>query len=250
MMMFGAPRRRENTVNNEKNPTIPVVTISEFKGKGTGRKITLNPMAIKALNINFDKEVLISFSFDVFAGTVLIANTSGLENMSGVRLAATSKSVSDKSYFDSIKKQFEVNTEDACELLMTKGSESFNGNDTYFLSLITAGDKMASTVGEAVAESAPEPEMESDFEPAGFPAPTESVNVDTNEAPIEEIVKQSNERDAFMATGEDVQDGEEVLIEGTEVESGEEVVVEAEVEDSVSAEDGEEEKNFFAGFDN
>jgi hypothetical protein len=227
MMNFGAPRRRENTVNTEKYPTTPVVTISEFKGKGTGRKITLNPAAIAALSINFEKDALISFSFDVFAGTVLIANTSGLENMSGVRLAATSKSISDKAYFESIKKQFNVKSEDACELLMTKGADQFNGIDTYFLSLITAVDQITSTVTEAIVESFG----------------------DVNEAPIEEIIKQAEEREEFLASGEEVLDGEEVLVEGIEVESEEVVLVEAEAEFAISN-STQEEKNFFDGFDN
>jgi len=218
MMNFGAPRRRENTVNKEKYPTKPVITISEFKGKGTGRKITLNPSAIEALLINFDKEVLISFSFDSIAGTVLIADTSGLENMSGVRLAATSKSLSDKSYFESIKKQFGITIEESCELLMTKGPAEFNGKSTYLLSLITAVDAISETVAEAVSE----------------------ITVDTNEAPIEEIVKQAEEREAFFAN-----EGEEVVEEKIAVL--ESVAVEAEVEvDSLV----EKENSFFAGFDN
>lgn len=168
-MNFGAPRRREVSSNKEKYETLAVLTVSAYKGKGTARALTLNAKAIEDLGIDFDvlaedgvakKDVHISFSFDTMKETVTIANTSGLEGVSGVRLAKTSKMASDKAYFDAIKKHFGINAEDEVEILLTKNEFGFNGHPTMNLSLLTATEKLDTVVEDAVAETAPVAELE------------------------------------------------------------------------------------------
>jgi hypothetical protein len=214
-MEFGVPKRRELSAKKEKYENIAVITISEFKGKGTGRTITLNEKAIVDLGIDFEKEVRISFSFDVINPKVVIANTTGLENVAGVKLAKTSKSSSDKAYFDAIKAHFGVKLEDAVELSLTKDGE-FNGFPTMKLALLTATDKMENVIEEAVAEATPKvaPALESinvtadvlDYsakEEASFDvAPTPVEAVETTSNPFETVNVVPVEVDIIQATEE------------------------------------------------
>lgn len=162
-MEFGAPKRREANANKEKYENIAVLTISEYKGKGTARSLSLNNNAIEVLGFDFDAlaadgvtkvDSMISFSFDPIKETVTLANTSGLEGVSGVRLAKTSKSASDKAYFDAIKKHFGVLPEQELELKLTLNDFQFNEKPTMNLSLLTANDKMETVVEEAIIPTA------------------------------------------------------------------------------------------------
>lgn len=193
-MEFGVPRRREASSNNEKYENLAVITISEFKGKGTGRTITLNKKAIEGLGIDFEKEARISFSFNSLDESVVIANTTGLEGVAGVKLAKTSKSSSDKAYFEAIKKNFNVKLEDEVEFLMTAGEE-FNGNKTFKLSILAATTVMESTVEEASEETAPNASnvAKTTEEVVDFPETLEEVAVEepvidnpfSQESPVE-----------------------------------------------------------------
>lgn len=157
MLNFGVPRRREASSNSEKFENVAVLTASEFKGKGTGRTLTLNKKAIELLGIDFEVDAaLISFSFNTIEKTVSVANTTRLEGMSGVKLAKTSKSVSDKPYFEAIKANFGIKVEDAAEFLLTNTGNKFNGHPVLSLSLMTAVDVLKETVNDAVAETTPQ----------------------------------------------------------------------------------------------
>ena len=201
-MEFGVPRRRESGSSNEKFENVAVLTASEFKGKGTGRTLSLNKKAIEGLGIDFEAKdgALISFSFNKIEGTVSIANTTGLEGMSGVRLAKTSKSVSDKAYFEAIKANFGIKVEDSAEFLLTKTENEFNGNPVFTLSAITAVDVLSETVNEAVAEIevTPTPAIEAPQ------AEAEAVEIieDVEEAPIEYIAEQIQEQEQSLVSKE------------------------------------------------
>jgi len=223
-MEFGVPKRREAGSSKEKYENVAVLTVSEFKGKGTGRTISLNAKAIEGLGIDFENpEVLISFSFDKLASRVSIANTTGLEGMSGVRLAKTSKSVSDKSYFEAIKSNFNVKVEDSAEFLLTETGGEFNGQKVLSLSLMGAVDIMNETVSEAVAETNPEI-ADVIVAPSGV-----LIEVVADEIPIEHIMEQS----AIQSEAE-----AEIEVENAFVEP----VLET-VQDEAKAE-----SDFFAGF--
>lgn len=219
-MEFGAPKRREASSNKDKYDNIAVLTVSAFKGKGTARALILNNNAIAALGINFDAiaadgvnkvDAMISFSFDAIKETITLANTSGLEGVSGVRLAKTSKSAADKSYFDAIKKHYGVAVEDEVEILLTPNDFEFNGNITMNLSLLTATAKLETVVEEAVAVTEPEalPAVSEVAEPVAAPV-LENIGAPTNEIQdIEELASPSLEDPAlpaFEAT-EDVYEG-------------------------------------------
>lgn len=229
-MEFGVPRRREAGVNKEKYEGIAVLTASEFKGKGTGRTLSLNAKAIEGLGIDFSKDAMISFSFNGIEKSVVIANTSGLEGVSGVRIAKTSKSVSDKPYFEAIKANFEIKVEDAVEFLLTKTENEFNGNPTFFLSVITSVDKMNETVKEAVAET----------------------EIDANEVPLEAIIEQAEIRDEALAA--EVAEIELDIATEAGFGAGDDFAPTVEITQPAVAEvavetEAEQAKNFFAGFD-
>jgi hypothetical protein len=204
-MEFGVPRRREAGSSNEKFENVAVLTVSEFKGKGTGRTLSLNKKAIEVLGIDFEKEeVLISFSFNKIENTVSIANTTGLEGMSGVRLAKTSKSVSDKSYFEAIKANFGVKVEDAAEFLLTDTKNEFNGKPVLSLSLMTAVDVLGETVNQAAAVIAVEVEApQVEIDPVAEVEATEIIE-NNDEAPIEYIAEQIEEQEQAVASEEAV----------------------------------------------
>lgn len=239
-MEFGVPKRREFSAKKEKYENIAVITISEFKGKGTGRTITLNEKAIVDLGIDFEKEVRISFSFDVINPKVVIANTTGLENVAGVKLAKTSKSSSDKAYFDAIKAHFGVKLEDAVELTLTADGE-FNGFPTMKLAMFTATDKMESVVDDAVAEVAPAVEtINVVAEVFETPAPLEP-SFDVAPAPAEIPAAQANPFDAVIAVPAEVD-----IIQATEEASN----LALEAQESAVEETTEDKANdFYKTFD-
>jgi hypothetical protein len=204
-MIFGAPRRREVSIKKEKYENIAVITVSEFKGKGTGRLITLNKKAIEDLGLDFEKEPQVSFSFDKMAGTVSIANTTGLKNVSEVKVAKTSKSVSDKKYFEAIKENFNVAIESQVELKLIDNDQDFNGFKTFRLEKLESTDVLASVVAEAVAETAQvvtEDLTVVDAETI-YEVTPETLPEWPEEAPIEHIQEQSAERDVFETVAEE-----------------------------------------------
>jgi hypothetical protein len=226
-MIFGAPRRRELVIKKEKYENIAVITVSEFKGKGTGRTITLNKKAIESLGLDFDKEPQVSFSFDGMKQTVSVANTTGLKNVSEVKVAKTSKSVSDKAYYEAIKANFGVKIEDSVELKLIDNNEDFNGFKTFKLEKLEATDVVESTVAEAVAETEvqttpledlPTIDAEEAQDPtAGLEAIQEEDPLaglaELEEAPIEHIQELAEERDVFEQVSESAQETEAVTAE-------------------------------------
>lgn len=225
-MEFGVPRRREVSASKEKYENIAVITVSEFKGKGTGRTITLNKKAIEGLGLDFDKEPQVSFSFDGMKQTVSVANTTGLKNVSEVKVAKTSKSVSDKAYFEAIKANFGVKIEDSVELKLIDNNEDFNGFKTFKLEKLESTDVLNATVAEAVSETVvnsvdavnnidvnetdineTNTEIEEPF------APETKLPEILEEAPIEYIQEQAEERDVFEQVSESAQETEAVTAE-------------------------------------
>jgi len=198
IMEFGVPRRREVSQNKEKYENIAVITASPFKGKGTGRILSLNKMAVEVLGLNFenkdavgkDIEAQVSFSFDKMHGTVSIANTTGLINVSEVRVAKTSRSLSDKKYFDAIKENFGVKPEDEVEFKLIDNEQDFNGFKTFKLEKLLATDVLEATVTEAAAETQAE----------------DVLAVKEDEAPLEYVKEQAVERDAFEAIADSTEE--------------------------------------------
>lgn len=218
-MEFGVPRRREVSQNKEKYENIAVITALPFKGKGTGRILSLNKKAVEFLGLNFDAkdaagidiEAQVSFSFDKMHNTVSIANTTGLKNVAEVKVAKTSKSLSDKKYFEAIKENFGVGLEDELELKLVYKDQDFNGFKTFQLDKLEATDVLAATVEEAVAETevevAPEAVVEA---PEVTPELTlDDINVvatPVEEAPLEYIQEEAEKRDVFESIAESTEE--------------------------------------------
>jgi len=211
-MEFGVPRRREVSSNKEKYANIAVITVSAFRGKGTARLLTLNKKAIEDLGLDLDQDAQVSFSFDKMHNSVSVANTTGLKNVSEVRVAKTSKSLSDKKYFEAIKENFNVNIEDEVELKLVDNNADFNGFKTFKLEKLLAGDVMTDTVNEAIAETivvgaqevSPVVDLDleevqtSTIEPVQEEDPLSGL-AELEEAPIEYVQEQAEERDVFEA---------------------------------------------------
>lgn len=208
-MEFGVPKRRIESVNKEKYENIAVITVGAYKGKGTGRTITLNKKAIEGLGLNFEDEnnfAQVSFSFDKMRNAVSIANTTGLKNVAEVRVAKTSKSVSDKPYFEAIKENFGAKPEDVLELKLTDNNQDFNGFKTFGLSILESTGVTKSVVDEAAAETASietvaetvSPSLEETVsQPDDFEEQPETTQEGTEEAPLEYIQEQAAEQEAF-----------------------------------------------------
>jgi hypothetical protein len=209
-MEFGVPKRREFTENKEKYPTLAVLTVNKLGGKKSARMITFNSLAIEKLGLDLDSNVAqVSFAFDKLDDSVAVANTSGLENQAEVRVAKTSKSVSDKSYFEALKKQFNVPVEDELELQLVENGKEYNGFPVFNLVKLEATDATQAVVDEAVAETYPVYETventspegnheETSVEPANaaeidtdFENVTETAQEGTEEAVEENVVKDS-----------------------------------------------------------
>lgn len=244
-MEFGVPKRREFTASKEKYENISVITVSEFKGKGTGRTLTFNKKAVESLGLDFEKEAQVSFSFDKMSGTVIVANTTGLKNVSEVKVAKTSKSISDKAYFEAIKENFKVDIAASVELKMIQDGE-FNGFPTFKLEKLESTDVMNGIVQEAAQETEVEDIAVVDPTNVATQVPEEAISApesisledqinESLEAPIEHVIEQAQEREEFetMAATEEQDSKEEenkMFFEDPQAEAVESPVAETEVE--------------------
>lgn len=146
MLQFGVPQRNKRNVLTEKYTT-PVVTSSEFKGKGTSRSFEFNKAAIKAFGLeNVVKEKgedrtipYIAFAFQ--DGKVFVANTTGLGTPGSLRLGTTNFRVSDRPTFEYILDLFGLSQEVENEFSLEDTGDSYEGQTLFQLKPITEDTK-------------------------------------------------------------------------------------------------------------
>lgn len=166
-MEFGIPNRKNK---KEEKYNVPVLTFLPT-GPGLGRKMELNQAAMEALNIS-EGNNQVSFSFS--GADIYIVNTSGVENVSGLKVGKTSNGFADKKHYEFIKtKTYNLKEEDTLELFLIETENSFNNNTVYKLGTIDTAKFMKGALVE-------EPEM------AQVPGPCSNHEVESQQGILEE----------------------------------------------------------------
>lgn len=161
-MNFGVPNLRA-VKQVEKYSTLGVITL-EPTGHKKGRKFVFNKKALEMLGLSIRQfadakleqveGASIAFSFDM--ETIMIANTTGLTNIKEVLLTKEG-SITNKDYYEYIKRLLNKEESDEVELFMEETSNVFNGQKVFKLTTEISipndvQEEEFTTTGEQISE--------------------------------------------------------------------------------------------------
>lgn len=131
-MDFGIPQLNRVKKKEEKYEHLGVITLEPAE-PGKSRRIVFNTKGAELLNIN-DKGIDNQIAFSFTGDKIYVANMNGLEGHSEVKVTKQNN-VSNKKYYDYIKKLVKKNDEDEVEFFLIPTENTFNNTTVYQLVL-------------------------------------------------------------------------------------------------------------------